>query len=126
MGEGKTMTDKISSHFRRSEFSCTCSCGFNSVDVELVELLEKIRAYFDDRPVTITSGNRCKKKNNSVGSKTTSQHTKGTACDFKIKGVEPQLIYDYIDEWHEGGLGIYKTWVHLDVRGIKARWDSRK
>jgi uncharacterized protein YcbK (DUF882 family) len=119
------MIDKVSSHFRRSEFSCTDGCGFKAVDVQLLELLEKIRDHFGSKPVTITSGCRCLKHNHDIGSLDTSQHVRGIACDFRIKGIEPQLIYDYINDWHDGGLGIYNSWIHLDVRGKRARWDNR-
>jgi len=26
----------------------------------------------------------------------------------------------------QGGLGLYDSFVHYDVRGVKARWDFRK
>lgn len=127
MAGGKRMSEKVSQHFRRSEFACTCGCGFKSVDVELVEKLEKIRDHFGGKPVKITSACRCISHNHSIGSEPTSQHVRGLAADFKIKGISPQIIYDYINQWHDdGGLGIYDTWVHIDERGIKKRWDSRR
>ena len=115
----------VSTHFNRSEFACTDNCGFKSVDVELLEILEKIRSYFN-RPVKITSACRCLSKNHSIGSEDTSQHVRGLAADIKITGISPQLIYNYVDSFHDkGGLGIYNTFVHVDVRGRKSRWDSR-
>jgi uncharacterized protein YcbK (DUF882 family) len=48
------------------------------------------------------------------------------AADFYIKGVEPKKIYDYIDTFHEGGLGLYSDFVHCDMRAKKARWGNDK
>ena len=51
----------VSDNFSRSEFACKCGCGFNSVDVALLDALEQVREKFG--PVSITSGNRCPKHN---------------------------------------------------------------
>lgn len=117
---------RLSPHFYRDEFACKCGCGFDAADVKLLEIVEKIRTYFD-KPLEILSGCRCLKHNRKIGSKDTSQHINGLAADIKMKSIETQELYDYIEEHIDPpGLGIYKTWVHVDVR-IKgrARWDQR-
>ena len=50
------------------------------------KVLEPLRAHFD-KPVTITSGYRSEALCEAIGSKKTSQHAKGQACDFEINGV---------------------------------------
>ena len=50
------------------------------------EVLEPLRAHFD-KAVTITSGYRSEALCEAIGSKKTSQHAKGQACDFEINGV---------------------------------------
>jgi len=116
---------KVSQHFNRNEFACGCGCKFQAADVELLEILEKVREHFG-KPIIVTSGCRCLKHNHEIGSKDTSQHVRGMAVDFKIKGISPQLIYDYIDSWHDRGLGIYDTFIHVDVKQTKKRrWDNR-
>lgn len=118
---------KLSPHFRRSEFSCGCGCGRDTVDYELLRLLETIREHFM-QPVTITSGYRCEAHNSSQavkGSKK-SQHLYGRAADFKVKNVNPEQVYDFIDAYapNKWGLGLYSSWVHVDTRsGPMARWD---
>lgn len=113
---------KISPNFSRSEFACKCGCGQDTVDVELIVLLEKIRAHFN-APITIHSGNRCTKYNKSVGGKPKSQHLLSRAADFTVKGVTPEEVYNYCDGWHtSGGLGKYKTFTHIDTRGDPVRW----
>ena len=50
------------------------------------EVLEPVRAKFD-KPIIITSGYRSPELCEAIGSKATSQHTKGEAVDFEIAGV---------------------------------------
>jgi len=50
------------------------------------EVLEPVRAKFD-KPIIITSGYRSPELCEAIGSKSTSQHTKGEAVDFEIAGV---------------------------------------
>lgn len=49
-------------------------------------VLEPVRAKFD-KPITITSGFRSEELCEAIGSKKTSQHTKGEAVDFEIAGI---------------------------------------
>ena len=120
------MMSKISPHFSREEFSCNCGCGFDAIHLPLLEMLEKIRVHFG-KPLKTTSVNRCLDHNRRCNSKDTSQHVRGVAADIKMKGVTPQELYDYIQESIDpNGLGIYKTWIHIDDRtGSYARWDKR-
>ena len=50
------------------------------------EILEPVRAHFD-KPIYISSGYRSEALCEAIGSKKTSQHTKGQAVDFEINGV---------------------------------------
>jgi uncharacterized protein YcbK (DUF882 family) len=114
----------LSKHFDRKEFACRCDCGFDTVDIELIKILEKIRNHFD-RPVHINSGCRCPDHNASEGGGIKSQHLYGRAADFFIQGVEPKTIAKYIDDhWpNRFGVGVYLSWVHIDSRtNGPARW----
>jgi uncharacterized protein YcbK (DUF882 family) len=113
----------LSKHFNRSEFACKCGCGKNTVDAELVEVLEHLRSVVAE-PITITSGNRCPTHNKKVGGSPASRHQFSIAADFKVKGWKPEEVYALLDEWYDDkyGLGLYSGWVHLDVRPEKARW----
>lgn len=115
-------------HFKRSEFKCKCGkCGGFPVepDKKLVELLEKIRGHFK-APVTINSGVRCKTHNTDVGGASASQHLKGTAADIVVKGITPKKVAAYAETLlpGTGGIGIYGTFVHVDVRQNKSRWNG--
>jgi len=117
---------KVSDNFDREEMACKCGCGFDTVDIELLAALESLRAHFN-KPIKITSGNRCESHNERVGGSFNSQHTKGLAADIQVFGIIPELVYNYLDHKHEGkfGVGRYKTWVHLDVKpGDARRWDK--
>jgi len=109
--------------FKRSEFACKCGCGFNSVDVELLTVLEDLREYFK-RPITITSGNRCVTHNKKVQGEKGSMHVNGIAADIKVLDFTPLQVYTYLNTKYPDkyGIGLYSTWVHIDVRTNKARW----
>lgn len=113
--------------FKREEFACKCGCGFDVVDVELLDALEDVRYHFD-APVKITGPNRCAAHNATIpGAEPKSQHTLGKAVDFKVIGVHEDEVADYLEEQYPNtyGIGRYRGRTHLDVRETKARWDKR-
>lgn len=113
----------LSINFNRSEFACKCGCGFETVDSELLKVLETVRSHFNN-PVTITSGCRCSLHNSNVGGADNSKHLQGIAADIKVKDVPPESVYNFINKHapNKYGVGLYDDWVHIDVRRIKARW----
>ena len=96
------------------------------IDVELLCVLQDLRNWVGE-PVRIT-GNRCPGKNAAVpGASTTSKHMHAKAADVSSKYAMPNEIYNYLDKTypHEYGIGLYDSWVHIDVRRKKTRWDKR-
>jgi uncharacterized protein YcbK (DUF882 family) len=117
-----------SSYFKRKEFACKCGCGFATVDVELLDVLENVREHFGS-PVTINSACRCDAHNKAVGGADGSKHKLGIAADIVVKGFEPKEVADYVQNvlGDSCGLGRYKTFTHVDVRsGGAARWGSNQ
>lgn len=60
----------LSTHFYKNEFRCPCpKCKRKEVLVDdlLLFKLEMVRMACGDRPMIITSGNRCKEENKRVG-----------------------------------------------------------
>lgn len=116
-------------YFKRSEFACKCCKYCNGFPVEpnekLVETLETIREHFGV-PVTVSSGIRCKTHNTNVGGVSKSQHMEGTAADIVVKGVPVSEVVKYAETLmpKTGGIGTYKTFTHIDVRSVKARWNG--
>ncbi|MBO5366677.1 MAG: peptidase M15, partial [Peptococcaceae bacterium] len=49
---------------------------------------------------------------------------KGIAADIVVKGVSPSKVAAYADLLmpDKGGIGEYRTFVHVDVRHEKSRW----
>ena len=117
------MSDNISENFNRLEFSCGCGCGFDTVDVELIQILEKLRAFFDS-PVTINSSARCRAHNRAVGGTKSSQHLLGRAADIVVAGVSPALVQEWVNSEYPDsmGLGSYESFTHIDTREEMARW----
>ncbi|NKB39493.1 MAG: DUF882 domain-containing protein [Ilumatobacter sp.] len=112
----------MSKHFSKHEFTCPC-CGRYIVSNHLMAVLELIRAEFM-RPVHINSGYRCKKNNEKVGGSKDSKHLLGIAADCHIQGVTPDDIFDFMNMTFPRcyGVGLYNSWVHIDVRPERARW----
>lgn len=115
--------DKVSKNFSRSEFKCRCNCGFATIDVDLLNVLEVVRKKFNS-PVKINSGCRCELHNISVGGSYGSKHKQGIAADIVVKGVSPEDVYNFLDLYqpHKYGVGKYEEFTHIDIRGKKARW----
>ena len=91
-GSTSTASGGSSAHFAKSEFKCGCGGRYcngypaGNTSAKLLNILEKIRAYYG-KPITITSGQRCKTRNAQVGGVSNSAHTKGKAADIYIPGV---------------------------------------
>ena len=117
---------KISEHFDREEFACKCGCGFATVDIDLINLLEVVRNHFG-KPVKINSACRCSEHNSSVGGSYGSKHKQGIAADIVVKGVNPMEVYRFIDSHmpNKGGIGMYDSFTHIDVRQKKSRWNGK-
>lgn len=112
-------------YFKREEFACNCGCGFSTIDYELAEVLDNLREHFG-QPIEITSGCRCPTWNKLSGGESKSKHLEGIAADIKVRNVNPKLVYSWLDAIYptKYGLGVYPSWVHIDVRTVKARWNK--
>lgn len=112
-------------NFKVNEFACSDGSDPVFISPELVKLLQQIRDHFG-APVTINSGWRSPTKNKAVGGAAQSQHLYGLAADITVKGVDPKKVYAYADSLlpYTGGVGLYSTFVHVDVRKTKSRWNG--
>ena len=114
---------KLSKNFSREEMKCPC-CNQDTVDAELIMVLQDIRDHFNE-PVFISSGNRCRSYNFTVNGSINSQHIHSKAADLKVKFVSPQLVADYLEDKYPDKYGIGRygdRFTHIDVRQNKARW----
>lgn len=80
-------------------------------------------------PIIIHSAFRNEGYNRAVGGASGSFHKKNNAIDFSCTKATPKEMFEFLMElrnrgtWH-GGLGLYRTFVHVDV-GMRpnADWD---
>ena len=99
---------QLSKHFRLEEFEKSQTAqrlGIknkagsgeikNLTDV-CYRVLEKVRVKYD-KPVIVTSGYRSPELCEAIGSKSTSQHTKGEAVDFEVIGVANIQVAYFIE-----------------------------
>lgn len=115
----------LSKNFSVGEFACHDGSNLILIDTELVEVLQKIRDHFG-KAVNINSAYRNAVYNKKIGGVSNSQHTKGTAADITVAGVEPFRVAQYAEFLmpKSGGIGLYGDFTHIDVRKSRARWQN--
>lgn len=98
---------------------------------ELACNLQVLRDFLGES-IKVNSGWRSESHNKAIGGVKTSQHVLGKASDICVKDIETDDLYLIIEslieqgEMKEGGLGVYDTFVHYDIRGNRARWNYKK
>lgn len=125
----------LSPHFSKWEIECHCGCGKHDANPKLLQALEDLRELIS-KPIYCrwgiegNSGSvcRCIQHNADVGGKINSQHLLGKAADIRVNGLTPHELYAYaiqIPVFEMGGIGLYNTFVHVDIRGSRARWNNQ-
>lgn len=129
----------LTRNLSRHEFACNCGCGFDTVDAELVIIIQDSADYFSAKDginirIDITGPNRCKQHNINEGGASNSQHVYARAADYKLfnrytgEQIHPDRVADYLEQKYIGkyGIGRYKNRTHVDTRtNGPARWDKR-
>jgi putative chitinase len=113
-------------HFTLAELTCTDHRSLDNTPnaqellnlKKLAEFLEKVKTALGGKPVMINSAFRSKAVNDAVGSKDTSQHRQGLACDFRVPGMTPDAVvralisaklpFDQI-------IREYDSWTHISI-----------
>lgn len=133
----------VSPHFDSSEFAQKAGYELPAlpyprawIETRLRPLclaLELLRRQLGGRPVEILSGYRSPVYNERCGGAPKSQHLAGRAADVRVEGVAPLEVHQAALRLYDvgdlaiGGLGLYDSFIHVDVRGGPlARWDLRK
>ena len=125
----------LTRNFNLSEFRCKDGTGVPpeylcNVRV-LATNLQVIRAKIG-QPLVIVSGYRTSEHNRTCGGATNSYHLSAQAADIRCGGLSPVELHAVIRDLiasgyiHDGGLGLYDTFVHYDIRSVPYRWDERK
>lgn len=135
---------KLSKNFSLSEFESKDGQPMPPEIFKNVALLARnlqILRDFIGQPIKINSGYRSPAHNKKIGGAhkivngqriETSQHVKGKAADIVVKGHKPELVAEIVMElikngrMTQGGVGVYNSFLHYDIRGTAARWSQRK
>ena len=124
--------EQLTEHFNRNEFACKCKgkCSpiSNNIDMRLVEICEIIRQYID-KPITISSGLRCKAHNTASGGVADSSHRFGWAADLHCSIGSAALFVAIKDLYDKGEIPnlrycqryIAKDFCHIDIDCDKKR-----
>lgn len=115
----------LTKNFKVREFACKDGSDVIFISMDLVEILQKIRDHFG-KPVNINSAYRTPAYNKKVEGATQSQHLYGMAADISISGVSPKEVAAFAETLlpKTGGIGIYGSFCHVDVRRVKSRWNG--
>lgn len=121
----------LTKNFSESEFDCNDGSDMpedvlNNVH-DLADNLQQLRD-FTDRSITVNSGYRSPDYNKKIGGAKHSQHLLGKAADIVVDGLTPMEVADLLEGLirigaiSQGGIGIYDSFTHYDIRETKARW----
>ena len=123
--KSKDGNKNLSKNFKVKEFACKDGSDPVFISPELVEVLQNIRDHFG-KAITINSAYRTPSHNKKEGGATNSQHLYGTGADIKVTGITPKQVAQYAETLlsGRGGIGIYSTFTHIDVRDVKSRWNG--
>lgn len=87
---------------------------------KLAAVFESVRNLCQDKPIIILSAYRTLEWNRKIGGAKNSQHVQGRALDLKhtklFNAEFYKIIKENIDYLGITGLGLYKTFVHVDIR----------
>ena len=114
---------QLSAHFKVREFACGDGSDAVLIAPRLVMVLETIRSHFG-ASVVIHSAYRTPQYNAKVNGAAHSQHCYGMAADISVKDQTPAAVAAFarsiMPDW--GGVGVYDSFCHIDVREAKADW----
>ena len=122
---------KLTNNFSLHEFKCRDGTDVPEEYMENVrELAENLQVLRDkiQKPIVVISGYRTLSYNKKIGGARRSQHLIAKAGDIIISGMSPSEVKDTIVElikegrMKKGGIGLYTTFTHYDVRGFNRRW----
>jgi len=115
----------LSEHFTYEELTHTDHREFDNTpnDVELAnltrlaEFLELVRMLLG-KPIFINSAFRSKLVNDAVGSRDTSQHRLGCACDIRVVGMTPDEVVKAViasDLGYDQIIREFDRWTHISI-----------
>jgi uncharacterized protein YcbK (DUF882 family) len=115
----------LTKNFSSAEMMCSCGCGEDSMDPDFMSILQNIRDEMQ-RPLRISSGVRCAKRNMEVSSTGKNgphvpRATGTMASDILIAGADALRLIDIARKHGISGVGISqrgahaKRFIHIDT-----------
>jgi len=102
-------------HFDISEFRCR-ETGENDMDESFIHMLDELRERVGF-PMVITSGYRSKQHTAERNKEKGGTHTQGIAADIAVNnGFERMNLVHEALKMGFGGIGVARTFVHIDMR----------
>ena len=102
-------------YFKRDDFACK-ETGENYITERFISRLDALRDACGF-PFIVTSGYRSPKHSLEAKKAQPGTHTKGIAADIRIRnGSERRVIVEQALRLGFGGIGIAKSFVHVDIR----------
>jgi len=114
---------QVSKNFKLKEFQCKDGNHQVRLDSQLLKKLQELRDRIG-KPIIINSGYRTKEYNKLIGGSPNSQHLLGRAADISMTNMNPREVARVAEEIGFGGIGIYRDFLHVDVRKVRARWEG--
>lgn len=125
---------KVSDLFNLSDFASKDGGDFTEEALEnipkIAEQLDVVSKHFGKK-ININSAFRTVAHNARVKGGKNSFHLKGMAVDIWIEGVTPRALHGQMQmlmtagKITKGGLGLYNTFVHYDIRGTYFPFDKQ-
>lgn len=124
------MTELIANHFTVDEFACKDGTEYPDEWIQarlqpLCTLLDIVRQEHGG-PIVVVSGYRTPAYNRRIGGAAKSRHVEGDGVDIAPLRPSPERcerLHHLILRLHHarrvtglGGIGLYKHWVHVDIR----------
>ena len=124
---------KLTNNFNLAEFQSKCGRPMpDDVKQNIQKLANSLQVLRDHlkRPITINSAYRSPEHNAKIGGVKNSQHVLGKAADIAVQGMTTRQVAAEIEkliasgQMLQGGVGIYPTFVHYDIRKNRVRWSK--
>lgn len=90
--------------------------------VKSMDMIEELRRQWRN-PIILNSAHRCETHNTRVGGSKNSQHLQ-IAFDCQIAKSEQAEFIELAEKIGFNGIGTYNTFIHLDARATRARWNG--
>lgn len=122
--------EQLTRHFHVREFHCRDGtpvpvAAYAGLARLARVVLEPARSRFG--ACYVTSGYRTREYNRRVGGAPSSHHIydlhpHSPAADLRFSRGTPREWHRFLDGLVTGGLGLYPSFVHVDLRGYRSRW----